>query len=381
MDTLKEVISLKRIISLAGYALVFALLGAGVGACSSSSGNGSEVAAEPSGATGIEVITVEKGRLVSSLSMPGELVSFQQVDLYAREASFVRSIRVDVGSEVQKGQVLAVLEAPEITSRLSGAQSRLKSAEAVYIASKAGYERLLETSKTPGTISPNDLDQAASKMNSDLAQLESAKAATKEISNTLDYLTIRAPFGGVITARNVNPGAYVGSAGRGSADPLFVLQEQKHLRLVIFIPEAYSAFVKVGDEIKFSIKALPQQPFMAKVKRMAGALDSKLRSQRVEMDVINEDGKLLPGMIAQVSIPLVGSENTFIVPKTAIVSSQENVFVIRIENDTAKWVNVETGRTAEGRTEIFGPVRDGDVLVKKATDEIRNGAAVKGIEK
>ncbi len=322
----------------------------------------------------LETVTVEKGRLSSALNVPGELISFQQVDLFAREASFVKDIRVDVGSEVEKGQVLATLEAPEIASRLAGAESRLKSSEAIYLASKAAYDRLLATSQTPGTISPNDLDQAQAKLNSDFAQLEAAKASVKEVKSTLAYLTIRAPFRGVISARNVNPGAYVGAPGK--AEPLFVLQEQRHLRLVVSVPEAYSEYLRPGGEVQFNIKALPQKLFKAKVKRMAGALDARLRSQRVEMDVMNEDGKLLPGMIASVVIPMMRSDSTFIVPNSAIVSSQENVFVIKVERDTARWVNVSTGRTSEQRTEVFGPLQVGDRLVKKATDEVRDGQFV-----
>ena len=348
------------------------LLQAGLSSCSSPEGNGEGKIIAASAHPAVEGVAVERGKLVSVLNLPGELISYQQVDLYAREASFVKNILVDVGSEVEKGQLLATLEAPEISSRLAGAESRLKSSEALYLASKAGYERLVATSKTPGTISPNDLDQARAKMNSDLAQLESSRAGVKEITNTLSYLSIHAPFQGVITARNVNPGAYVGSSGRGTGDPLFVLQEQKHLRLVVAIPEAYSVFLKPGHEVEFSIKALPQKTFKAKIKRMAGALDLKLRSQRVEMDVTNEEGKLLPGMIASLTIPLEG-DSTWIVPNTAVVNSQENVFIIKIVDDTARWMNITPGRTAQGKTEIFGPLRAGDVLLKKASDEVRNG--------
>ena len=144
-----------------------------------------------------KVTTVEKGRLSSTLEIPGELVAFQQVDLYSKVNSFVKKMYVDVGSEVKAGQLLATMEAPEINSQLTGAESRLKSVEALYTASKAYYNRLLETSKTPGTISPADLDAALAKQNSDYAQLEAAKAAYREITDNKNYLEIRAPFSGV----------------------------------------------------------------------------------------------------------------------------------------------------------------------------------------
>jgi RND family efflux transporter MFP subunit len=355
-------------------ALSFLLLG-GITSCSSSEGNNGDKK-ENSAPPAIETIALAKGKLSTSLSIPGELISFQQVDLYARETSFVKSILVDVGSEVKEGQLLATLEAPEISSRLAGAESRSKSQEAIYLASKANYERLLETSKTPGTISPNDLDQAKARMNSDLAQFQAAQASHKEVSNTRDYLTIRAPFNGVISARNVNPGAYVGPAGRGSEHPLFTLQEQRKLRLVVSVPEAYTSYLSKDDTVDFHIKALPSDVFQARVKRLAGALDSRLRAERVEMDVNNNDQKLLPGMVAQVTIPLPARDSTFVVPKSAIVNAPEKTFVIQVIDKKAHWVTVRTGRSLDGQVEIYGNLQPGAELVKKASEEVRDGGDV-----
>ena len=110
---------------------------------------------------------------------------------------------------------------------------------------------------------------------------------------------------------------------------------------------------------------------------MAKALDIKLRSQRVEADVYNTDGRLLPGMVAKINIPLINSDSTFIVPKTALISSQEGTFVVKVEQDKAKWVEVQTGRFIDGRTEIYGNLREGDHIVKTASEEIRNGSMLK----
>jgi len=324
----------------------------------------------------IETFILEQEKLSTRLNLPGELISYQHVDLYARETSFVKKIYVDVGSEVKEGQLLASLEAPELNSRLAGAESRWKSQEALYTASKANYDRLLETSKTPGTISQNDLDQALAHMHSDQAQLESAKALFREIGDAKNYLEIKAPFGGVISARNVNPGAYVGPSGKGSELPLFTLQEQKRLRLVVSIPEAYTAFVRAGDEVEFEVKARSNEVFKASIKRHAGALDTRLRSERIEMDVNNSDKKLLPGMIAQVNIDLDASDSTFVVPKTAVVNSAEGVFVIRVTDGKADWVYVRSGRTTDEKMEIFGHLSPGDRLVQAATEEIRKGSVL-----
>jgi membrane fusion protein, multidrug efflux system len=327
-----------------------------------------------------EVFALQKGRLSSSLQIPGELIAFQQVDLYAKENSFVKKVYVDVGSEVKAGQLLVTMDAPELGSQLSGALSNIKSREAIYLASKANYDRLFETSKTPGTISPNDLEQAAARKDADLAQLQAAKATYSQIAQTQNYLQIRAPFNGIITARNVDPGAYVGPSGKGSDAPLFILQEQKKLRLVISVPEAYTSYLSNKSEVSFTVRALPNQQFKAQVKRLAGAIDNRLRSQRIEMDVINDSKKLLPGMVTEVNLPLPSSDSTFIVPKSAVVNSTESVFVIRVVNSKAEWVQVRAGREANGAIEVYGNLNAGDMIIKAGTDEIRNGSELKNVK-
>lgn len=331
-----------------------------------------------------EVVTsafkLEKGKLSSSLKIPGELIAYQQVDIYAKVSSFVRKLHVDVGSEVSTGQLLATMEAPEISSQLAGAESRIKSQEAVYLASKANYDRLYSTSLTPGTVSKNDLDIAQARMKSDLAQWEAGKAAYREITDTRNYLEIRAPFSGVISARNVSAGAYVGPTGKGSEFPLFTLQEQKKLRLVISVPEAYTSYLGNNSEVNFNVKAFTGKNFTAKVNRLSGALDTRLRSQRIEMDVINNDKQLLPGMIAEVNIPMNSADSAFIVPKSAVVNSTVNVFVVRVTNGKAERVQVQTGRDADGKIEIYGPLSEGDTIVTVANEEVREGAELKNVK-
>ena len=321
------------------------------------------------------VVSLMKGRLSTTLYVPGELEAFYQVDLYAKVASFVKKLYVDIGSEVREGQLLATMEAPEIESQLATALSREKAGEAIYIADKASYDRVVETAKTPGTISPNDIDQADAKQKSDYAQLEALKAAYNEVAETLKYLEIRAPFDGVISARNTNPGAYVGPSGQGQALPMFTLQQQKHMRLVVSVPEAFTGFLYDQDEVKFTVKALPDRKFTAKVRRLAGALDNRLRAERTEMDVYSNDKTLLPGMVAEVDLPLPSKDSTFIVPSSAVVNGTEQVFVVRITPDhKAEWINVRLGRSEGGRTEIYSDsLREGDLLVQRASEETRNG--------
>ncbi|MBL7734055.1 MAG: efflux RND transporter periplasmic adaptor subunit [Chitinophagaceae bacterium] len=327
----------------------------------------------------VTVMTLKKDMLSTQIQLPGELKAYQQVDLYAKVNSFVKKLYVDVGSHVKEGQVLAAMEAPEIASQLSGAESRLQAMEAVYTASKANYDRLLETSKTPGTISPNDLDMALARQKSDYAQWQSAKAAYKEISDNRNYLTIRAPFSGIISARNVSAGAYAGPSGKGSEQPLFTLQEQGRLRLSVPIPEAYVNYLSDKSTALFTVRSLPNQQFVAKLNRRSGALDARLRAERVEMDVINKNKVLLPGMVAEMIIQLPAKDSVFIVPKTAVANSPEKVFVIKISGGKAQWTQVRSGRESDGKTEIYGALSEGDTLAVLANEEIRDGARIEHI--
>ncbi len=323
-----------------------------------------------------EVMLVNKGKLSSEVKIPGELQAFQQVDLYAKVSSYVKQLLVDVGSEVKQGQLLATMEAPEINSQLSASESRLKSFEAIYIASKSNYDRLIETSKTPGTISPNDLDLAKAKQNSDLAQYQAAKASYNEVINNRDYLQIRAPFSGVVSARNVSQGAYVGPSGKGSDLPMFTIQTQQKLRLIVSVPEAYTSYLTDKSEVSFSVVSMPNQTFTAQVKRLAGALDQRFRSERIEMDVMNNDKKLLPGMVAEINIPLPGRDSTLLVPATAIVSSTEKVYVVKVVNGKAVWVPVQQGRKSNTEAEVFGNLSVGDTIIANANEELRNGMTI-----
>jgi membrane fusion protein (multidrug efflux system) len=320
-----------------------------------------------------EVFPLSEGVLDSSLRIPGELIAFERVDLYAKTSSFVQKLFVDVGSEVKQGQLLALLEAPEVRSQLAEAESQLAAQRAAYGASKALYDRLVETAKTPGTVSKNDLEQAEARVNGDEARLKAAQSAREAVAALESYLEMRAPFAGVISARNVSTGAYVGPAGRGSEYPLFTLQQQNLLRLVVSVPEANIGYLVPGSEVAFTVKSRPGQKFVAKVARMAGALDTRLRAERIEMNVANEDKRLLPGMVAEVSVPMAGTEARYVVPKSAVVRSTLGSFVVRLQDAKARWAPVQLGREVGDKVEIYGDLSKGEMLARIATEELRDG--------
>ncbi|NDP27397.1 MAG: efflux RND transporter periplasmic adaptor subunit [Flavobacterium sp.] len=325
----------------------------------------------------IETFTISKEKFATELRIPAELTGFQQVDIYAKVSSFVKELKVDIGSQVKKGQVLLILEAPEISSQLAGAQSRQLSQKSIYTASKSTYDRLLETSKIEGTISKNDLEQAAARKNSDYAQYQASQAAYKEIAIMKNYLVIRAPFDGIISARNVNLGTFVGPSGKGSELPLFSLQQQEKLRLLVYVPELYSNYISLGDELVFNVKSINNETFHAKIARMSGALDSKLRSERVELDVLNKNKKLLSGMVAEVLLSLKSKDNNYVVPQSAVVTASDGVYVFLVVHNKMIKTTVQKGRELENRVEIFGDIPENATLVKVASEEMIDGSLLK----
>lgn len=337
---------------------------------------GEKPPARPVVSNHVETFFLQKGKITSELQMPGELIAYRQVDVYAKVNSFVKDLKVDIGSQVKAGQLLVTLEAPELSAQLAGAESRMKSQEAIYTSSNATYNRMMKTSNRPGTIAKNDLELAKAKMESDLAQWEAARASYKEASTILQYLTISAPFDGVISSRNVNLGAYVGPSGKGSELPIFTLQELKHLRLVISIPDAYRPYIKLGDEVRFTVKAFPDKVFSAKISRRADAMDTQLRAERIELDVFNTGNQLSPGIVAEAKIGLTRSDSSFIVPKSAVVNSTEGVYMIKLDNGKAERIAVKKGRETDSLSEVFGDLRVRDQFVRKASEEIRDGSNI-----
>jgi membrane fusion protein, multidrug efflux system len=363
---------MKYIISLVAPVMIWIL--------AASCGNNSQAMTTPKpDRTLVQTFSLSKGQLTTSMTIPGELRPFQSVDLYAKVNSFVKKLYVDVGSVVKKDQLLVVLEAPEMQDAANTAAQIIQTNKSMYAASRATYQRMYQTSKIPGTISPNDLEIAYAKMNSDSSNLMAARSIYNESTNLNRYLEVRAPFDGVISASNLYPGAYAGPAGAGSVTPLLTLQEQAKLRLVIAVPEAATSYFKLKDTVHFSVKTLLGKDFTATVSRVAGSLDLQLRTEELQMDVANKDKILLPGMFAQVSLNMTNTDKVFIVPESAVTENTKQVFVIRVRNGKTEWVIVKRGRDGHGNVEIFGALQEGDQLVNTATDELRSGTQVQTI--
>ncbi|MDB5029341.1 efflux RND transporter periplasmic adaptor subunit [Mucilaginibacter sp.] len=325
----------------------------------------------------LKAFTLKEGTLNTTMSIPGVLQPYQTVDLYAKVNGFIKTMMVDIGSEVHRGQLLMTLDAPEMTAALTQTQEDLHTKEAIYRGSKANYDRLLKTSKMPGTISPNDLDMAHAKMSADSSALLAARSAYQLSADLKNYLAVRAPFDGVISSRNVYPGAYVTPSDKNSNKPMLTLQEQAKLRLVVDVPEAATKYFSNKDTVHFTVKTLPGKQFVAVVNRMAGSLNNELRSEQMQMDIPNGNKELLPGMFAQVTLQLTNTQKTFVIPQTAVAGNSQRIFVIRVVNNKAQWIDVKKGRETTDSLEVYGALTNGSVLLKNATDEIKDNTPVK----
>jgi membrane fusion protein (multidrug efflux system) len=363
-------------------------------ACASACGTdraSAPVKAAETGPPTIEVVRVVEQPLHVTVSMPAELNAYQTVAIYPRVTGFVKSIRVDRGSRVRAGDVLAVIEAPELAAQRAESQSKVQAGEAQLAAvrSKADadastYDRLKAASATPGVVAGNDLVLAEKAVETDRSQiaaaqqnLEAARQALQSVSDMEGYLTIVAPFGGVITERNVHPGALVGPSTGGGAAPMVRLVENDRLRLVVPVPEAYTAGVTHGTAVPFSVAAYPSETFSGTIARIADAVDVSTRTMAVELDVINKDGKLTPGAFCQVRWPVGRTGASLLVPAGSVGTTTGRSFVIRIRSGRTEWVDVKTGITSGPLVEVFGDLRAGDEIAARGTDEVRAGAEVR----
>ncbi len=360
---------------------------AGIVSCTSAVSEKKDAAKEPV-IQAVEVAEVRELQPRKQVVLPGELKPWNRVSLYAKVKGYVNDIRVDRGTWVRKGQVLARLEAPEVLAEISQAKADIEAREASlveqlsrYRASKATYHRLQLTSKTEGAVSLNELDQAEARMQADSAMvvavrgnIQSARSNWQAKSQLAGYLTITAPFDGVIIERNISPGALVGAGEAGK--PLFILEDSRTLRLTVAVPEAYANQLPANSTVSFGVNAMPERVFTAKLSRSARSLVEENRAMMAEFDVSNQAQELKAGMYAEVRMPVERSVKTMFVPKTAVVSSSEKVFVIRVQDDKAIWVPVEKGSVVDSLVEVFGDLHTGEPIVKAASEELRDGQAI-----
>ena len=365
------------------------------GCCNRGAAQADKPAPPPAGPASIDVVRVVQQPTNVILEMPGQLDPYETVAVYPKVTGYVKSIRVDRGSHVRAGELMAELEAPELVAQRAEAQSKLQAAEAQLAGARAKadadtstFERLKAASATPGVVAGNDVVIAQKTVEADQSQIaaaqqtaEAARQAVRSITQLEDYLHVTAPFDGVVTERNVHPGTLVGpNSGPAATMPMLRVVHTDRLRLVVPVPEAYTADVPSGATISFTVSAYPGQTFSGIVARIAHAVDIKTRTMAVELDVANKDGRLAPGTFCQVNWPVRRRTPSLFVPTDSVGSTTDRTFVIRVRNGKTDWVDVKTGLASGPLVEVFGDLQAGDEVAARGTDEVKPGTEVKAKE-
>ena len=332
----------------------------------------------------VDLVTVAAKPVSRTIDLPGEFLPFLSVSLHAKVNGFVEHVLVDRGSIVKTNQLLIDLSAPEMKAQLAEAEYKVQAAnaerlqaEAQVAGAQANLERLKKAAETPGAVAGNEIIQVQKQVEAAQALVESRRQASQAVESAVKtqrdleaYLRIAAPFDGVVTDRLVHPGALVGPA---SDMPLLTIQQISHLRLIAPVPEEYVGEMMPGADVSFTVPAYPDRPYTGKIARIAHALDPKTRTMPVELDVLNRDGSLSPGMYPAIHWPVRRSKPALVVPKTSVVTTTERTFVIRNQNGHAEWVDVKKGVAQGDLVEVTGNLHAGDRIVRRGTDELHDG--------
>ena len=320
----------------------------------------------------IETAIVQEMKSSYTLDLPGEIFPYEQVKLYPKVKGFVKKIYVDRGSHVRKGQLLALLEAPEITQASLAASAKKREVLENLQYSSQAYNRLKRAAENEGAVAALELEQAKSKIMADSAKLQSLDAEMAAADQLAAYLRITAPFDGIVTARNVSQGALVGT----NDAPLFSLAQQDRLRLTLAIPEKHSRALADSTVIKYRLNNYPDEIFTSIISRNSGVMDPSIRSLVVEFDIDNTDKRLRGGEYVQVEVPFQNSTPSRWVPSSSVVNAPSGVFVLKVVDDAVQKVGVKTGIRKDGLTEVFGELQPEDLVVVKGSEELREGTKI-----
>jgi len=356
----------------------------------------------------VAVTVVKRANISNTVALSGEFVPFQQVDVHAKVAGYIREIVVDVGDHVRAGQTLAVLEIPELSAQLQGAdaavrrsqdairraKSDLDRAESLHAAAHSDYTRLEQASQArPGLIAQQELDDVQAKDKEGEAQISADEAALSEARNEFevaiaeqkrlsaltDYTRITAPFDGVITRRYVDKGALVqaGTSGSTQALPVVSVAETDLFRLTLPVPESAVPSIHAGTAVTVHVQALNRN-FEGRVARFADAVNQETRTMHTEVDVHNADGSIVQGMYAEVALTLAKTDDALTVPIQAVTrnGAQASVLVVNAQ-DRIEPREVQLGMEQVDSVQVISGLQANEKVVIGSPSEFRAGERVR----
>jgi len=318
----------------------------------------------------VKVFVLAMDSAQKMISLPGELLPYENVQIRAKVQGYVKKLNADIGTFVRKGQVLALIDAPEINTRLLELNQKVIAARSRYQSSKDYFDRINTASQSDGVIAPSELQHIKNQVLADSAEYNASLFAASSNRQIGNYLAIVAPYNGTIIKRNIDVGSFVGNANE---KPLFELNNNLALRLRVPVPEIYTGAILPGNTAELTTRAFPDKKFSAKLVRKAGSIDNETRSEVWEFLVPNENNELKAGGYADVKLRFLRSNQSLVVPVSSVVTTLERKFVIKVAGNTAQWVDVRPGFNMGDKMEIFGELKAGDTLVLKANEELKTG--------
>jgi len=310
------------------------------------------------------------------ITLPGNAQAFRDTPIYARTSGYLKAWKVDIGTRVKQGQVLAEIETPEVDQQLGQAQADLKNAEANLDLAQITATRAEGLFKKT-TISAQERDQAQSDLAAKRALVDSGKANVGRLEQLKAFEQVVAPFDGVITARNTDIGSLIQAGENTTTKELFHLADNHILRVYFSVPEIYASIVKAGEKTPVTFDSFPGEKFEGDIVRDAAALDPRSHTLMVEADVENPDGRLFPGAYATVHLKLPPASGTVTIPANTLLFRAEGTRVAIARDNHVSLVAVNIVRDHGNSVEVLGGITPQDSVILDPSDSLADGATVR----
>lgn len=311
------------------------------------------------------------------LVLPGNLQAFIESPIFARTNGYLLRWYKDIGSKVEKGELLASIDTPEVDQELSQARASREQIKAALGLAKISADRWANLRKSD-SVSQQEADQQASGYEQALANLAAADANVRRLEELESFKSVYAPFSGVLTRRNVDPGALINSGAQATGRELFDIARVDPLRVYVSVPQAYAPSMKVGVKAAVTLQEFPGQKFTGTVVRTADAIDMSTRTLYTEVDVPNKDGKLLPGSFGQVHFAVGNSVPRITIPVNAMLFRAEGAQVAVVGQDGKVQLRpIVIGRDFGATLEILGGLDPSERIIINPADSLEEGQQVR----
>src|SRR6202453_1166065 len=329
-----------------------------------------------SATTAVYIVHPTSGKDSEEVELPGNTQAFNDTPIYARTSGYVEHWYVDIGTHVSQGQLLALIQTPELDQQLEQARADLKTAQANLEIAQITATRWQNLVKT-NSVSQQETDQAVSDLNAKRALVDSNKANVDRLEQLQAFERVIAPFEGVITARNTDVGDLIQAGDNSAPKELFRLASIRKLRIYIPVPEVYAADVTNGQSVKVTLDAFPNKEFAGTVVRNSDAIDLNSRTLNVEVDVENPTGKLFPGAYAFVHLKVPASTGSVTLPSNALLFRSEGLRAGVVRDSHVVLTPITIGQDYGGAVEVLSGLTPNDAVIVNPSDSLANGAAVR----